>query len=223
MSLNVEKTNPELGQRVHEHLVKLGVETPMVESTLTTKKKIEKITKNFASTMEILGMDLTDDSMSESPARVSKMYVNELMWGLDPNNFPKCTVVDNKMGYDEMVLEKGIQVISLCEHHFQTIAGTAAVAYIPNKKVLGLSKLNRVVEYFARRPQIQERLTEQVYHALALILETEDVAVVIDAEHFCVKARGIQDPHSSTITSKLGGKFKSEPELRAEFMSLIKG
>lgn len=223
MSLNVEKTNPELGQRVHEHLVKLGVETPMVTNNLTTKKKIEKITKNFASTMEILGMDLTDDSMSESPARVSKMYVNELMWGLDPNNFPKCTVVDNKMGYDEMVLEKGIQVISLCEHHFQTIAGTAAVAYIPNKKVLGLSKLNRVVEYFARRPQIQERLTEQVYHALSLILETEDVAVVIDAEHFCVKARGIQDPHSSTITSKLGGKFKTEPELRAEFMSLIKG
>lgn len=223
MSLNVEKTNPELGQRVHEHLVKLGVETPMVESTLTAKKKIEKISKNFASTMEILGMDLTDDSMSESPARVSKMYVNELMWGMDTNNFPKCTVVDNKMGYDEMVLEKGIQVISLCEHHFQTIAGTAAVAYIPNKKVLGLSKLNRVVEYFARRPQIQERLTEQVYHALALILETDDVAVVIDAEHFCVKARGIQDPHSSTITSKLGGKFKTEPELRAEFMSLIKG
>lgn len=223
MALNIEKTNPELGLAVHEHLLKLGVETPSVSSELTAKKKIEKIAKNFTSTMEILGMDLTDDSMSESPVRVAKMYVNELMWGLNPANFPKCTVVDNKMGYDEMVLEKGIQVISLCEHHFQTIAGTACVAYIPDKKVLGLSKLNRVVEYFARRPQIQERLTEQVYHALSFILGTEDVAVVIDAEHFCVKARGIQDPHSSTITSKLGGKFKSEPELRAEFMSLIKG
>lgn len=223
MALNIEKTNPELGLAVHEHLVMRGVETPSVLSELTAKKKIEKIAKNFTSTMEILGMDLTDDSMSESPIRVAKMYVNELMWGLDPVNFPKCTVVDNKMGYDEMVLEKGIQVISLCEHHFQTIAGTACVAYIPDKKVLGLSKLNRVVEYFARRPQIQERLTEQVYHALSFILGTEDVAVVIDAEHFCVKARGIQDPHSSTITSKLGGKFKSEPELRAEFMSLIKG
>lgn len=223
MALNIEKTNPELGLAVHEHLVLKGVETPSILSELSTKKKIEKIAKNFTSTMEILGMDLTDDSMAESPVRVAKMYVNELMWGLDPANFPKCTVVDNKMGYDEMVLEKGIQVISLCEHHFQTIAGTACVAYIPDKKVMGLSKLNRVVEYFARRPQIQERLTEQVYHALSLILGTEDVAVVIDAEHFCVKARGIQDPHSSTITSKLGGKFKSEPELRAEFMSLIKG
>lgn len=223
MALNTEKTNPELGQKVHQHLLKLGVETPMVSNELTAKKKIDKISKNLTGVMEVLGMDLTDDSMSESPIRVAKMYVNELMWGLDPNNFPKCTVVENKMGYDEMVLEKGIQVISLCEHHFQTISGTACVAYIPNKKVLGLSKLNRVVEYFSRRPQIQERLTEQVYHALSYILETEDVAVVIDAEHFCVKARGIQDPHSTTITSKLGGKFKAEPDLRAEFMSLIKG
>jgi len=223
MPLNIEKTNPQLGQEIHQHLVRQGVETPMVTSGINTKEKIEDIANHFTHIMSLLGMDLTDDSMSESPVRVSKMYVNELMWGLDPNNFPKCTVVENKMGYDEMVLEKGIQVISLCEHHFQTISGTACVAYIPSNKVLGLSKLNRVVEYFARRPQIQERLTEQVYHALSYILETEDVAVVIDAEHFCVKARGIQDPHSSTITSKLGGKFKTEPELRAEFMSLIKG
>lgn len=222
MALNVEKTNPELGKAVHEHLIKMGVETPSVLSDLSQKKKIDKLAKHFNGVMEILGMDLTDDSMSESPVRVAKMYVNELMWGLDPNNFPKCTVVENKMGYDEMVLEKGIQVISLCEHHFQTISGTACIAYIPNKKVMGLSKMNRIVEYFSRRPQIQERLTEQVYHALSYVLETEDVAVVIDAEHFCVKARGIQDPHSTTITSRLGGKFKTEPDLRAEFMSLIK-
>lgn len=223
MSLNIEKCDPVLGHKVHEHLVSLGVETPSAFCDWNAKRKIAKISRNFETIMEVLGMDLTDDSMSESPLRVAKMYVNELMWGLDPANFPKCTVVDNKMGYDEMVLEKGIQVISLCEHHFQTISGTACVAYIPRKKVLGLSKLNRVVEYFSRRPQIQERLTEQVYHALSFILETEDVAVVIDAEHFCVKARGIQDPHSSTITSKLGGAFKKEPELRAEFMHLIKG
>lgn len=223
MALNTEKTDAELGHRVHEHLLSLGVETPMVASNLTQKRKLAKAAKHFEQIMEVLGMDLNDDSMSESPERVAKMYVNELMWGLDPENFPKCTVVENKMGYDEMVLERGIQVISLCEHHFQTIAGKAAVAYIPRNKVLGLSKLNRVVEYFSRRPQIQERLTEQVYHALSLILETPDVAVVIDAEHFCVKARGIQDPHSSTITSKLGGAFKEEAALRAEFMHLIKG
>lgn len=222
MALNIDKCDPVLGQQVHQHLVTLGVETPSVLRAWSTKKKISQITKRFEDIMGILGMDLTDDSMMESPARVAKMYVNELMWGLDPANFPKCTVVDNKMGYDEMVLEKGIQVISLCEHHFQTIAGTASVAYIPRNKVLGLSKLNRVVEYFSRRPQIQERLTEQVYHALSFILETPDVAVVIDAEHFCVKARGIQDPHSTTITSKLGGCFKSDPALRAEFMNLIK-
>jgi GTP cyclohydrolase I len=222
MSLNIDKCDPLLGQEVHQHLLQLGVETPSVTNAWSTKKKIQKISKNFENTMAILGMDLTDDSMSESPMRVAKMYVNELMWGLDPANFPKCTVVENKMRYDEMVLEKGIQVISLCEHHFQTIAGTAAVAYIPKNKVLGLSKLNRVVEYFSRRPQIQERLTEQVYHALSFILETPDVAVVIDAEHFCVKARGIQDPHSTTITSKLGGGFKENPALRAEFMNLIK-
>lgn len=222
MSLNIDKTDAALGQRIHKHLLELGVETPIIASDLSVKQKISKTTRHFKNIMNILGMDLTDDSMSESPARVAKMYVNELMWGLDPNNFPKCTVVDNKMGYDEMVLEKGIQVISLCEHHFQTIAGKAAVAYIPHNKVLGLSKLNRVVEYFARRPQIQERLTEQVYHALSLILETPDVAVVIDAEHFCVKARGIQDPHSSTVTSKLGGAFKDEPALRSEFMHLIR-
>jgi GTP cyclohydrolase I len=126
------------------------------------------------------------------------------------------------MNYDEMVLERNISVMSCCEHHFVTINGSAHVAYIPKDKVLGLSKLNRVVEYFSRRPQVQERLTEQVYYALSYILDTEDVGVVIDAEHFCVKARGIEDSHSSTLTSKLGGKFKSEPELRAEFMHLLR-
>ena len=134
----------------------------------------------------------------------------------------KCTTIENKMQYDEMVLERDISVMSSCEHHFVTIDGVAHVAYIPDKLVLGLSKMNRIVEYFARRPQVQERLTEQVYHALSFILETEDVAVVIDAEHFCVKSRGVEDSHSSTLTSKLGGKFKSEDSLRAEFMHLIR-
>lgn len=222
MPLNSEKCDPQLGKEIHEHLLKLGVETPTTESVnWTDEGKIQTISKYFTNIMSVLGMNLVDDSLQDSPLRVAKMYVKEMFWGLKPENFPKCTAIENKMGYDEMVLEKGISVISCCEHHFVTIRGVANVAYIPNKKVIGLSKLNRVVEYFSRRPQVQERLAEQIYHALSYILETEDVAVVIDAEHFCVKARGIQDPHSSTITSKLGGKFKLEPELRAEFMSLL--
>lgn len=218
----LEKCDPELGIRVHKHLASLGVETPFLETSEFSDKKVKKIEKHFTEIMKILGMDLTDDSLIDSPRRVAKMFVNELFWGLDPSRFPKCTAIENKMGYDEMVLERDISVTSCCEHHFVTISGVAHVAYIPKDKVLGLSKLNRVVEYFSRRPQVQERLAEQIYHALSFILETPDVAVVIDAEHFCVKARGIQDPHSTTITSKLGGGFKDNPALRAEFMHLIK-
>lgn len=216
------KTDPELGLQVHNHLVARGVETPFVDTEDYHDKKVKKIEKHFTEIMKILGMDLSDDSLRDSPKRVAKMFVNELFWGLDYKAFPKCTAIENKMGYDEMVLEKNITVMSACEHHFVTISGMAHVAYIPNKKVLGLSKLNRVVEYFSRRPQVQERLVEQIYHALSFILDTPDVAVVIDAEHFCVKARGVEDSHSNTITSKLGGGFKENPALRAEFMNLIK-
>ena len=141
---------------------------------------------------------------------------------MKPENFPKCTVIDNKMGYDEMVIEKDITVMSNCEHHFVTIDGKAHIAYIPKGKVLGLSKMNRIVEYFARRPQVQERIAEQVYHALSFILGTEDVAVVIEGTHYCVKSRGVEDHNSYTLTAKLGGCFKTEPDCRAEFMSLIK-
>jgi GTP cyclohydrolase I len=216
------KCDPELGARVHKHLVELGVETPFIDTGEFADKKVKKIEKHFTAIMTTLGMDLTDDSLMDSPARVAKMFVNELFWGLDPAMFPKCTAIENKMGYDEMVLERDISVTSCCEHHFVTISGVAHVAYIPKNKVLGLSKLNRVVEYFSRRPQVQERLAEQIYHALSFILETENVAVVIDAEHFCVKARGVQDPHSTTVTSKLGGDFKTSASLRAEFMHLMK-
>ena len=158
----------------------------------------------------------------DTPKRVAKMYVNEIFWGLDYEAFPKCTAVDNKMKYDEMVIERNINVQSNCEHHFVVIDGLATVAYIPNEKVLGLSKLNRVVEYFAKRPQIQERLTEQVYYALQYILETDNIAVVVDAQHYCVKSRGVEDTGSSTITTKLGGCFKHDPQARAEFMAIIK-
>jgi GTP cyclohydrolase I len=222
MSYNKTKTDPVLGKQVHEHLVKVGVETPVTDNGLSRTEKIDKIENNFNQIMDTLGLDLTDDSLIDTPKRVAKMYVNEIFWGLDYDAFPKATVVDNKMQYNEMVLERNISVQSNCEHHFVIIDGLATVGYVPKQKVLGLSKINRIVEYFAKRPQIQERLTEQVYHALSFILETEDVAVMIDAQHYCVKSRGVEDTGSSTITSRLGGGFKNDPEVRAEFLALAR-
>ena len=223
MSYNKTKCDPELGQQVHAHLVKMGVETPMRSDAnrYDRKEKIEMIEQNMKQIMFALGLDLNDDSLEETPKRVAKMYVNEIFWGLDYDAFPKCTAVDNKMSYDEMVVERNVNVQSNCEHHFVIIDGLATVAYIPNKKVLGLSKINRVVEYFSKRPQIQERLTEQVYHALQYILETDNIAVVVSAQHFCVKSRGVEDTGSSTVTSKLGGVFKTDPNVRTEFMRLV--
>jgi GTP cyclohydrolase I len=199
----------------------MGVETPTFQTTLDRKDKIAEIERSFNHIMQVLGLDLSDDSLVETPKRVAKMYVNEIFWGLDYEAFPKCTTVDNKMKYDEMVVEKNVNVQSNCEHHFVVIDGLATVAYIPKQKVLGLSKINRVVEYFSKRPQIQERLTEQIYHALQYILDTDDIAVVIDAQHYCVKSRGVEDTGSSTVTSKLGGCFKSDPAVRAEFMNIV--
>lgn len=224
MSLQKGKTDPELGYRVEEYLKEKGVHTPTNIDMLLRKDegKIKKIERHFGAIMDILGLDRNDDSLEETPKRVAKMYVNEIFWGLKPENFPKCTVIENKMGYDEMVIEKDITLMSNCEHHFVTIDGKAHVAYIPKGKVLGLSKLNRIVEYFARRPQVQERIAEQVYHALVYILGTEDVAVVIEGVHYCVKSRGVEDHSSYTMTAKLGGCFRNEPDCRAEFMSLIK-
>lgn len=221
MSYNKTKVDSDLGQRVHEHLVKMGVETPTFQTALDRKDKIAEIEKSFSHIMQVLGLDLSDDSLMDTPKRVAKMYVNEIFWGLDYDAFPKCTTVDNKMKYDEMVVERSINVQSNCEHHFVVIDGLATVGYIPNQKVLGLSKINRIVEYFAKRPQIQERLTEQIYFALQYILETDNIAVVIDAQHYCVKSRGVEDVGSSTVTSKLGGCFKSDPAVRAEFMNIV--
>jgi len=222
MSYNKTKTDPELGQRVHQHLVSCGVETPMKQNDLDRKDKITIIEQNFKQIMELLGLDLSDDSLVETPKRVARMYVNEIFWGLDYEAFPKCTAVDNKMQYDEMVVERNINVQSNCEHHFVVIDGLATVAYVPNEKVLGLSKINRIVEYFSKRPQIQERLTEQIFHTLQFILDTPDVAVMIDAKHYCVASRGVEDTGSSTVTSKLGGGFKSDPAARAEFYQLAR-
>ena len=222
MAFDKTKTDPALGKKVHEHLMSVGVETPVIDNGLSRKEKIDMIQSNFKEIATTLGLDLNDDSLIDTPKRVAKMYVNEIFWGLDYAAFPKVTVVDNKMEYNEMVVEKGISVQSYCEHHFVNIDGLATVGYIPNNKVLGLSKMNRVVEYFSRRPQIQERLTEQIYHALSFILETENVALTIDAKHFCVKSRGVEDTECSTVTSRLGGNFKAQPEVRAEFLALLK-
>lgn len=216
----MSKKNKQLGFEVRDHLIKLGIETPMMENfnegSFTDQK--EFIEDKFQDIMNILGLDLRDDSLKDTPKRVAKMYVDEIFYGLDYQNFPKCTAVDNKMKYDEMVLIDQINVQSFCEHHFVSIDGYCKLAYIPNGKVLGLSKFNRVVDFFSRRPQIQERLTEQIYHALSFILKTEDIAVQIKASHLCVKTRGVQDVNSMTTTNKLGGKFR-ENSVRNEFMN----
>jgi GTP cyclohydrolase I len=222
MSYNKTKTDPDLGRSVHEHLVKVGVETPFKDNGLDRKDKIEIIERDFEHIMKTLGLDLTDDSLAETPKRVAKMYCNEIFWGLDYDAFPKCTTVENKMKYNEMVVERNVNVQSNCEHHFVVIDGVATVAYVPKDKVLGLSKINRIVEYFSKRPQIQERLTEQVFHTLQFILDTEDVAVMIDAQHYCVKSRGVEDTGSSTVTVRLGGGFKTDPAARNEFLSIAR-
>jgi len=222
MAYNKIKTDPVLGKKVHEHLVSIGVETPVIDNGLSSTEKIDTIQDNFNQILDTLGLDRRDDSITDTPKRIAKMYVNEIFWGLNYEAFPKATVVENKMKYNEMVVVKDISVQSNCEHHFVVIDGLAAVAYVPHKKVLGLSKINRIVEYFAKRPQIQERLTEQIYHALSFILETEDVAVMIDAQHYCVKSRGVEDTGSSTVTSRLGGGFKSDHKARAEFLALAR-
>jgi len=220
MSFNKAKCDPELGLKIHNHLVKCGVETPTTPDLISCKEKINIIRNNFRDIMETLGLDMDDDSLQDTPNRVAKMFVNEIFWGLDYKAFPKCTTIDNKMHYDEMVVERGINVQSNCEHHFVVIDGVATVGYIPNKTVLGLSKMNRIVEYFSKRPQVQERLTEQIFYSLQYILDTDDVAVVINAQHFCVKSRGVEDVGSSTVTSRMGGAFKDNAITRSEFMAL---
>jgi GTP cyclohydrolase I len=188
------------------------------DSEFSAEEKIEKIKDHFTEIMKVLGLDLTDDSLKDTPKRVAKMYVNEIFKGLNATNFPKITAIENKMLYDQMIAVKNIELISYCEHHFQTIQGNATIAYIPSKKVIGLSKINRIVDFFSRRPQVQERLTKQIADCLEYVLETPNVAVYINAKHFCVIARGIQDANSTTITTDLRGDFKTRAETRKEFL-----
>ncbi|WP_159017873.1 GTP cyclohydrolase I FolE [Algibacter sp. L3A6] len=189
--------------------------------TLSDSEKIDIIKDDVRHILETLGLDLTDDSLSGTPNRVAKMFVNEIFGGLDPKKRPKASTFDNKYKYGEMLVEKNITVYSTCEHHLLPIVGRAHIAYISNGTVVGLSKMNRVVDYYAKRPQVQERLTIQVVKALQEVLNTDDVACVIDAKHLCVNSRGIRDIESSTVTSEFGGKFKEE-STRREFLDYIK-
>ena len=205
--------------RVREALIERGLETPLLPHQYERDEKYQRIRKSFSDIARTLGLDLSDDSLSETPDRIARMYVDEIFAGLDYLNFPKITLIDNKMGVEEMVKVSDIAVTSTCEHHFVTIDGTARVAYIPRDKIIGLSKINRIVRFFAQRPQVQERLTQQLLVALQTLLETRDVAVSIDAIHYCVKARGVMDSNSRTQTTALGGIFKKRHKTRAEFLA----
>ena len=202
--------------------VSTSVDTPMVPNAFekTDAEKIAIIQEHFKAIMETLGLDLTDDSLKGTPKRVAKMYVQEIFSGLNPANKPAVALFDNKYKYNEMLVEKNISFYSNCEHHFVPIIGKAHLAYISNGKVIGLSKLNRLVEFFSKRPQVQERLTVQIAKELQKELGTEDVAIVIDAKHLCVASRGVEDDTSSTITSFYGGKFK-EDKRKEEFLRYL--
>jgi GTP cyclohydrolase I len=194
-----------------EHIL-TSIETPMIATAFDKSdiEKIDEIAIHFQAIMETLGLDLSDDSLKGTPYRVAKMYVQEIFSGLNPANKPKIALFENKYQYNEMLVEKNISFYSNCEHHFVPIMGKAHVAYISNGKVIGLSKLNRIVQYFSKRPQVQERLTVQIGEELKKILGSEDVAVIIDAKHLCVSSRGIKDESSATVTSFYSGKFKDE-------------
>lgn len=204
---------------VRHALLERGLETPLLPHQHERDEKYHRIKKSVTEIAKTLGLDLSDDSLCETPHRIAKMYVDEIFSGLDYLNFPKITVIDNKMNVEEMVKVSDISITSTCEHHFVTIDGAAKVAYIPKDKIIGLSKINRIVRFFAQRPQVQERLTQQVLVALQTLLETDDVAVSIDATHYCVKARGVMDANSHTQTTALGGIFKARHKTSAEFLA----
>jgi GTP cyclohydrolase I len=204
---------------VRNTLIQQGLETPMIDTGLNPEQKYHRIKELMSEVVSTLGLDLSDDSLAETPHRIAKMYVHEIFSGLDYSEFPKLSVIDNKMGANEMVKVRDIDLTSTCEHHFVTIDGVAKVAYIPKDKIIGLSKINRVVRFFGQRPQVQERLTRQILVALQALLQTDDVAVSIDATHYCVKSRGVQDTNSQTSTTALGGCFKENIHTRAEFLN----
>ena len=215
--------NEEFQDEIGDNHVSLSAKNPVRDDAfdLSDDEKIEKIKKDVESILSTLGMDLTDDSLKGTPNRVAKMFVKEIFGGLNPSKKPRASTFDNNYKYGEMLVEKNIIVYSTCEHHLLPIIGRAHVAYISNGRVIGLSKMNRIVEYYAKRPQVQERLTMQIVQELQIALGTEDVACVIDAKHLCVNSRGISDIESSTVTSEFGGKFKDNVT-RREFLDYVK-
>lgn len=207
---------------IDDHIL-TSIDTPLRKDAfnLDDELKIELIEKNFKEIMHILGLDLSDESLKDTPKRVAKMYVKEIFSGLNPDNKPKPTLFENKFNFSEMLVEKNITIYSYCEHHFVPITGKAHIAYFPKNHVIGLSKLNRIAQYYAKRPQVQERLTMQIANDLKETLQTDDVAVIIDADHMCVASRGVNDVNSSTVTSNYNGRFLND-ETRKEFLSHIK-
>lgn len=204
---------------VRQALIENSLETPMLDNGLSPTEKYERIKDLMSEVVSTLGLDLSDDSLTETPHRIAKMYVHEIFSGLNYQHFPRLSLVENKMNAREMVKVRNIDLTSTCEHHFVTIDGKAKVAYIPSDKIIGLSKINRIVRFFGQRPQIQERLTRQILVALQTLLDTENVAVSIDAVHYCVKSRGVMDANSLTSTTALGGCFKENIHTRAEFLN----
>jgi len=221
ISLNIRPLKPVHDDTDDDHIAS-SAETPLRADAfdLDDETKIDKIEQHFKEIMLILGLDLTDDSLSGTPRRVAKMFVKEAFSGLNPKNRPQARLFDNKYNYDQMLVEKEITFFSHCEHHFVPIYGKAHVAYFSSGKVIGLSKINRIVQYFAKRPQVQERLTVQIGEEMKRVLKTEDVGVVIDANHMCVASRGVGDTNSKTGTAYFSGKFKSE-EIKKEFLNYI--
>ena len=209
---------------IGDNHVGTSMDTPMREDAfvMDDDAKMDLIEKHFREIMHILGLDLEDDSLSGTPHRVAKMYVKEIFSGLNPANKPRIALFDNKYQYNQMLVEKDITLYSFCEHHFIPIIGRAHVAYISSGKVVGLSKINRIVQYFAKRPQVQERLTKQIADELKKVLQTDSVAVVIEAEHLCVAARGVEDVNSKTVTVEYSGKFEDRG-VREEFLSHVRG
>lgn len=221
--VNNNKMNDDRIEEIGENHIGTSAKTPLRDDAfdISDQEKIVKIQESVKEILETLGMDLTDDSMQGTPKRVAKAFVNELFMGLNPNNKPVASTFENNYNYGEMLVEKNIIVYSTCEHHLLPIIGRAHVAYISNGKVIGLSKMNRIVEYYSKRPQVQERLTMQVVQAMQEALGTKDVACVIDAKHLCVNSRGIKDIESSTVTAEFGGAFKNK-ETKREFLDYIK-
>jgi len=213
---DLKPAEPELSAEavlVRDALIAKGLETPMIDTGLNPEQKYQRIRELMTDVVSTL------DSLAETPHRIAKMYVNEIFSGLEYSQFPKISVIDNKMSADEMIKVRDIDLTSTCEHHFVTIDGSAKVAYIPKQRIIGLSKINRIVRFFAQRPQVQERLTRQILIALQTLLETDDVAVSINATHYCVKSRGVQDSNSQTSTTALGGCFRENIHTRAEFLN----